>query len=82
MNRVSNKDFSLFKVRSTFDEYKEPPIEEDEEAEEEIKFEDKPRKYLPGQLLLKKLDKKRKTKHNPLDMKILEASISSILNKF
>lgn len=80
MNKVSNKDFSLFKVFSSFKKFETPVEEEDDDQEPEIKFEDKPRKYLPGQLLLKKIDKKRKIK-TPLDMKILEASLSSILNK-
>jgi hypothetical protein len=91
---TDNENYSKFKTRSIIKEFKEPlpdnlesrvtnsyndeqPLQSYEETIEEVKK----KKYLPGERLLKQLGKK-KAKVKPLDMKLLEKSISEVLSSF
>jgi hypothetical protein len=87
---TDNENYSKFKTRSIIKEFKEIPVQDnvdqlyDEQplqSYEETIEELKKKKYLPGERLLKQLGKK-KAKVKPLDMKLLEKSISEVLSSF
>jgi len=86
---TDNDNYSKFKTRSIIREFKETPIsnndpldnnynEEPLQSYQETIEEVKKKKYLPGERLFKKLSK-NKAKIKPLDMKLLEKSISEVL---
>ena len=92
---TDNENYSKFKTRSIIKEFKEPPQQDNVESRvtnsyndeqplqsyEETIEEVKKKKYLPGERLLRQLGKK-KAKVKPLDMKLLEKSISEVLSSF
>jgi hypothetical protein len=74
-NRYSNKkNYGFTAPQSYFKPYEAEP-------DEPVPIQQKPppRRYLPGERLLQKLNKAEKKK-KPLDMKTIEASISEILD--
>jgi hypothetical protein len=76
-NNSSKYGFTAVKSEFKCSEPDEPVYEE-----EPVAIQQKPtRKYLPGERLLKKLSQQEEKK-KPLDMKIIEKSISEILDKF
>jgi hypothetical protein len=92
MHKYSNtKRYAFNAVRSNFTEHKEHEPEPESEFEPE-NFPPPPKltretKYLPGERLLKSINKTKIKKGKagipfPLDLKILERSISSIVNQF
>ena len=90
MHKYNNtKRYAFNAVRSNFTEHKEPEPEPEFEPEN---FPPPPKltratQYLPGERLLKSINKTKIKREKaglpfPLDLKILERSISSILNQF
>jgi hypothetical protein len=75
MHRYSNsKTYGFTAPQSYFKPYEAEPVEP-----VAIQQKPPPRRYLPGERLLQKLNKAEKKK-KPLDMKTIEASISEILD--
>jgi len=74
MNNYSNTPYGFTAPRSTFRSHQPEPIQA--EQTEEIK--PKKKEYLPGERLLKKLDKVEKKK-KALDMGVIHKSINDIL---
>ena len=78
MHRYNNKaNYGFTSVRSEFKSYEPEPVYMEPMQPMEIQ---KPKnRYLPGERLLKKLNQQEQKK-KPLNMKVIEQSISEILD--
>ena len=80
----NNPNYGCTHVQSVFKPHKEPEVQYVDEAQHVSIPEIKAKKYLPGERLLKKLNKKqqeqKKKKNDNLNMDTIHQSISEILD--
>ena len=81
MHKYGNKNYSVTAVKAVFIPYEEEREIEIEAPDTSTTPTKKSCKYLPGERLLKKINKEQKNK-KPLNMKTIEKSISKILKGF
>jgi hypothetical protein len=83
MHRYNNNaNYGFTSVRSAFKANEPEPMYDEEPIQEApAPIKQPAKRYLPGERLLKKLSKQAEKK-KPLNMKILEKSISEILDEF